>query len=255
MNKIEESIIEKYITIVYDYFKSIAEFIDENKLDNHSLFFSNGINIIKNIFEYSLIKKKNLNSVDLYSKCSYYYYLEYIKQLQENEIYLEIDYGKTSVFVYEKILNEINTDDTNTITNILSLNDGDDNLLETDIKEILSDINIFINNLFNWNSSYRLKDYKKICKNNLRIVLKYYKNIKIINQYISLLKEKIDIPLNDNINLINNTCSLLTNSKNKNDNELTIVKKFYINEDVLKEKFKSLNTKDFVYWLICHNSR
>ena len=47
MNKIEESIIEKYITIVYDYFKSIAEFIDENKLDNHSLFFSNGINIIK----------------------------------------------------------------------------------------------------------------------------------------------------------------------------------------------------------------
>ena len=70
-----------------------------------------------------------------------------------------------------------------------------------------------------------------------------------------MLKEKLDINQEDNTRLINNTCLMLTNSKKKINEDLNLIKKFYINDEVLREKYKTLTTKDFVYWLVFHNSR
>ena len=66
-------------------------------------------------------------------------------------------------------------------------------------------MNIFLNNLFNWNINTKISEYKFICKNNLKIIGKNYKNIKIINQYITLLKEKVEITKDDNTKIITNT--------------------------------------------------
>ena len=255
MNKIEELIIEKYINIVNEFFDSINNYLNINLIDNHNKFLSGALSIIKNIFEYTLTKKKNLVTVELYSQRAFFYYLEYIKQLQEAEIYIDLDYTQTCVFVYEKIVSEINNDDGNSISNILSLTDSNSNILNIDIKDVISEINIFISNLFNWNSKSRIDDYKKIYKNNLKIIKKYYKNITLINKYINLLKEKLEISQDDNIKIINNTCSMLTTTKKKIDEELNFIRKFYINEETLKDKYKTLNTKDFVYWLIFQNNR
>lgn len=255
MNKIDNSISENYINIVSEYFESIPNYVNLNLVDNHSLFLSNGLNIIKNIFEYTLITKKNLVTVDLYSHRAFYYYLEYVKQIQEAEMHLDIDYTKTSMFVYERIVGEINNDDTNSIANILSLNDQTSNLKNIDIKDLINQINIFIHNLFNLNSKQRIDGCNEKIKRNINIIKKYYKNVSLINKYVNLLKEKIEISDEDNFKIITNTCLMLTSSRRKTGlNLVNLVKKFYINEEVLTDKYKNLSAKDFVYWLVFHNN-
>ena len=254
MNKIEELVVEKYINIINDFFDSIDKYVNVNLIDNNSKFLSNSLSIIKNIFEYTLTKKKNLVTVELYSQRAFFYYLEYMKQLQEAEMYLDIDYTQTSVFVYEKIVGEINNEDGNSISNILSLTDSNSNILNIDMKDIISQLNIFISNLFSWNNSNNIYDYKKVYKNNIITIKKYYKNITLINKYVNLLKEKLDISEDDNVKIINNTCLIVTSSKKKIDENFNFIRKFYINEEILKEKYKSLATKDFIYWLVSQNN-
>lgn len=118
---------------------------------------------------------------------------------------------------------------------------------------MFDETNIFINNLFNWNKNSTIMDYQTICNNNLNILFKNYKNIKSINNYITLIKEKINIPNNENINVINSTCKCIANNKNKNV-YLNIINKIYLNEDLLKDKYDKMKTNDFIYWLICHNN-
>jgi len=250
---IEENIIEIFILLINEFFSSINEYIDVNKLDNHTLFVITGINAVRNSFEYTIIKKRNLVSAKLYSQRSIYYFLEYIKQLFEVNMYLELDYTKISIFVNAKIINEINNTETNTLTNILSLTMDDEQILNININKMFDETNIFINNLFNWNKNSTIMDYQTICNNNLNILFKNYKNIKSINNYITLIKEKINIPNNENINVINSTCKCIANNKNKNV-YLNIINKIYLNEDLLKDKYDKMKTNDFIYWLICHNN-
>ena len=251
--KKEEIIIELFITLINEYFDSIKEYVDVMKLDNHTIFIATGLRILKNIFEYTLIKKKNSVSLKLYSQRSIYYYLEYIKQLQDNELYFNINYNKAALFVLNKIMDEINDKDNSTLSNILSLDNKED-ITDIDIKDMINETNIFINNLFNWNNKSTVTDYIDICKNNLNSLRKHYKNIKIINNYVTLIKEKIEINKEDNSNLILNACKLISNNKKKNNEYNNIIKKFYIDNDILKDKYKNLNMNEFINWLICYNN-
>lgn len=251
--KKEEIIIELFITLINEYFDSIKEYVDVMKLDNHTIFIATGLRILKNIFEYTLIKKKNSVSLKLYSQRCIYYYLEYIKQLQDNELYFNINYNKAALFVLNKIMDEINDKDNSTLSNILSLDNKED-ITDIDIKDMINETNIFINNLFNWNNKSTVTDYIDICKNNLNSLRKHYKNIKIINNYVTLIKEKIEINKEDNSNLILNACKLISNNKKKNNEYNNIIKKFYIDNDILKDKYKNLNMNEFINWLICYNN-
>jgi hypothetical protein len=83
---------------------------------------------------------------------------------------------------------------------------------------------------------------------------KNFKNINTINNYIILLKEKINIPDNDNTKIINSICNFIATNKKKNNEYLNIIKKFYINEELLKEKYEKMKLNDFINWLICYNN-
>lgn len=251
--KKEEIIIELFIILINEYFDSIKEYVDTEKLDNHTIFITTGLRVLRNIFEYTLIKKKNSVSLKLHSQRCIYYYLEYIKQLQDNELYFNINYNKAALFVLNKIMDEINDKDNSTLSNILSLDDKED-ITDIDIKEMIKETNIFIDNLFNWNNTSTVTDYIGICKNNLNSLRKHYKNIKIINNYVTLVKEKIEINKEDNSNLILNACKLISNNKKKHNEYNNIIKKFYIDNDILKDKYKNLNINEFINWLICYNN-
>lgn len=251
--KKEEYLIELLILLINEYFDSIKEYINLKKVENHTIFIITGIRVLKNIFEYALIKTKNSTSLKLYSQRSIYYYLEYIKQLQDNDLYFDTNYNKAALFVLNKIMDEINDTDNNTLSNILSL-DSIEDITDIDIKDMIKETNIFIDNLFNWNNISIMEDYINICKNNLNLLRKHYKNIKIINSYITLVREKIEINKDDNSNLILNACNLISTNKKKNNEYSNIIKKFYINNDILKDKYKSLNMRDFINWLVCYNN-
>jgi hypothetical protein len=252
LKKKEDHIIELFILLINEYFDSIKEYINLDKVDNNTLFIKTGLRVIRNIFEYTLIKTKNSRCLKLYTQRSIYYYLEYIKQLQDNDIYFDTNYNKAALFVLNKIMDEVNNKDNNTLSNILSLDNNED-IIDIDIEHMSKETSIFIDNLFNWNNTSTINDYINIGKNNLSILRKNYKNIKIINNYITLLKEKIEINKEDNSNLILNACKLISNNKKKHNEYNNIIKKFYIDNDVLKDKYKNLNINEFTNWLVCYN--
>lgn len=248
----EENIIDLFINLIKDFFLLINEYLDVNKIENHTLFLITAINVIRNSFEYTLIKKKDLVNTKIYSERTIYYYLEYIKQLQEmDEICYDVNYSKVSIFINSKFLNNINNEEDELIVSLSNKQIIDDNI---NIKKMMEDIDIFINNLYNWNINKKIIDYQKVTENNLNILKKHYKNINKINNYIYLLKERIDIKDDENINLINSTCKFITNNKKIENEYLSIIKKFYINDDKLKEKYEKMKLNEFIYWLISYNN-
>ena len=56
----EDNIIDLFIILIKDFFVLINEYIDVNRIENHTLFLITGINLLRNSFEYTLIKKKDI---------------------------------------------------------------------------------------------------------------------------------------------------------------------------------------------------
>lgn len=248
----EDNIIDLFIILIKDFFVLINEYLDVNRIENHTLFLITGINLIRNSFEYTLIKKKDLVNTKIYCERTIYYYLEYIKQLLEvDDTCYDINYSKVSIFINSKFLNNINNEEDELIVSLSNKQIIDNNI---NIKKLIEDINIFISNLYNWKLNKKIIDYQNITDNNLNVLKKHYKNINKINNYIFLLRERVEIIDNENINLINSICKFITNNK-KNDNEyLSIIKKFYINNDKLIDKYEKMNLNEFIYWLISYNN-
>lgn len=248
----EEDIIDLFVILINEFFDFINDYIDVNQLENHTLFLITGISILRNSFEYTLIKKKDLVNTKLYCERTIYYYLEYIKQALELDE-LCLNYRNISIFINSKIVNEIN-ENNETDTLILSLSDEKIINKNINIKKMIEDADVFINNLFNWNNKNKINYYHELSNKHLNILKKNFKNINTINNYIILLKEKINIPDNDNIKLINSICNFIAINKKKNNEYLNIIKKFYINEELLKEKYEKMKLNDFINWLICYNN-
>lgn len=248
----EEDIIDLFVILINGFFDLINEYIDVNQLENHTLFLITGISVLRNCFEYTLIKKKDLVNTKIYCERTAYYYLEYIKQALELDE-LCLNYRNISIFINSKIVNEIN-ENNETDTLILSLSDEKIINKDINIKKMIEDADLFINNLFNWNNKKKINYYHELSNKHLNILKKNFKNINTINNYIILLKEKINIADNDNIRLINSICNFIAINKKKNNEYLNIIKKFYINEELLKEKYEKMKLNDFINWLVCYNN-
>ena len=67
------------------------------------------------------------------------------------------------------------------------------------------------------------------------------------------ITKKYERTYDTNSNLILNACKLISNNKKKHNEYNNIIKKFYIDNDVLKDKYKNLNINEFTNWLVCYN--
>lgn len=251
----EEDIVDLFLILINDFFDLINEYIDVNQLENHNLFLITGISLLRNSFEYTLLKKKDLVNTKIYCERTIYYYLEYIKQALELDD-MCLNYTNISIFINSKILNEINeiNEINETDTLILSLSEEKKINKNIDIKKMIEETNIFINNLFNWNNKNKINYYHELSSKYLNMLKKNFKNINTINNYIILLKEKINIADNENIKLISSICNFIAINKKKNNEYLNIIIKFYINEELLKENYEKMKLNDFINWLVCHNN-
>jgi hypothetical protein len=248
----EDNIIDLFIILIKEFFVLINEYIDVNRIENHTLFLITGINLLRNSFEYTLIKKKDLVNTKIYCERTIYYYLEYIKQLLEvHDTCYDINYSKVSIFINSKFLNNINSEEDELIVSLSNKQLIDKNI---NIKILIEDLNIFINNLYNWKINKKIMDYQNITDNNLNILKKHYKNINKINNYIYLLKERVEIIDTENTNLITSICKFIANNKKNHNEYLSIIKKFYINNDKLIDKYEKMNLNEFIYWLISYNN-
>ena len=156
------------------YFIIMNNFVNlyfENIYDNSSIspdkkyryyIFCKGQEVLANIIKLLLISTNNLDLVLYHTHKAYYYYMEFISQLETDNNQLELNVKDAVIFVYKKTIFELqpstNTDNyTNTDNNTNNTNNTDntnntntdnytDNQLKIDnVEKTMEIVNVFIN--------------------------------------------------------------------------------------------------------------
>jgi len=210
-----ENILEKYLSILTEYFKHL----EENNFNIYNRYYKyiiiNGINCINNIFKILLLYTNNIELVLYHTQKSFIYYIEFITQIgDENNNFLQLNSKDATLFVYKKTIFEIN----NEIRK--------DSSIKKDNREILDNINNYIllskkviNDFININDENIYKNLQ--CK--ILPILKKLIEVLFINNTDIALQCKIDIievilnKYSDNSeNFIVNLQSIIKKLKRKN---------------------------------------
>lgn len=214
---------------ILKYFITINEYINlyiDNIYDNISInvkknyryyIFIKGLEVLSNIINILLIHTNNLDLVIYYCHKAYYYYIEFISQLDYDNNHLELTIKDGIIFVYKKTIFDLKDN----LNNINKSNINEDNIKKIDnIEKIINIINIFvkifvIKDILNLNIQRNNKDLPiNICiLKILNKINKIYNNEyefyiyldKIEQLLSSILKiiNKINIINNDNYNINN----------------------------------------------------
>jgi hypothetical protein len=207
-----ENILEKYLSILTEYFKHL----EEGNFDIYNRYYKyiiiNGVNCINNIFKILLLYTNNIELVLYHTQKSFIYYIEFITQIgNENNNFLQLNSKDATLFVYKKTIFEINND----IRKKFSI--------KKDNKEILDNINNYI-----LLAKKIIDDFININDENI------YKNLQ--NKILPVLKKLIevlfinntDIALEYKINII----EIILNKHNNNSEN------FIVNLQSIMKKFK-----------------
>ena len=127
-------IVIKLHELLIEFIGFITENIKLKNLKIYRFIIIRGLNTVTNVFNHLLLYTKNLNLTCLYSQKAYYYYIEFISQITDDDnIFLQLTSRDTMVYVYKKtiycipkdiqmnISNSIHSEKTNEILNIYNL--------------------------------------------------------------------------------------------------------------------------------------
>lgn len=104
-------ILAKYIDLVTEY---LNYFFENNKIKNtNSLKFIvvRGLETISHVFNTILYYTKNIDITYLHCQKAYYFYIEFIGQiLEDNNVFLQLSSKDATMYVYKKTIFEINSE-------------------------------------------------------------------------------------------------------------------------------------------------
>ena len=216
-----ESILEKYLSILTEYFKHLEDSNFNICNRYYKYIIINGINCTNNILKILLLYTNNIELVLYHTEKSFIYYIEFITQISdENNNFLQLNSKDATLFVYKKTIFEI-------------INDiRKDFSIKKDNMEILDNINNYtilstkiINYFININDENIYENIYENIQNKLLPILKKLIEVLFINNIDIDLKYKIDIIEN----IIN---------KDSNNSEIFIVN--------LQNIIKKIKRKNFV---------
>lgn len=197
-------IIEKYYTLVLEYFKFIIENVKiKNKVFSRFIMIR-GLDTITNVFNNIFYYTKNIDLTYFHCQKSFYFYVEFVGQISEDEkMFLQLTSRDATTYVYKKTIFEINneckknineniSDETNGKLTIIN---NYINIYKTIIYKIIGNEN------FNKNVTY-IDFFEKICKKLNKTVLneedvillnkildKFYFIVDDIDYYFDILQQ------------------------------------------------------------------
>lgn len=103
-----EQITEKYSLLINEYLKVIMGSISIKKIDYFKFVLMRGINTITTVFTYILLYSRNLHMAYYYSQKAFYYYIEFISQISEDQhSFLQLTSKDATMYVYKKTIFDI----------------------------------------------------------------------------------------------------------------------------------------------------
>lgn len=251
-SSITQTTVKEFVKMIQDYL--IFCYNDDNLKENkHKQFLINrGLNMLYYIFTTIFMYTKNLEITIYHSKKAFYYYIEFLGQIiEQDNTYLQLTSKDAILFVYKKTIFEINEQQKK-------------NLVMTDdetkkIKMIFSTCQIYID-LISYIFSNENMDEITIKKYHKKIK----KNTKMIEKIINM---KFFKELNiKNINIISFFIEYMKTQNMTGDNFFQYIEYFIIqlkdidyskqllHEKILNEHFlynlKTFSKKKFIKWIL-----
>ncbi len=183
-----KSIISTYSEIIMEYIKLCVNNLIIRENDYYIFTFKRGYSTLSHCFKVLFMYSKNLNIVEQNCNKANCYYIEFIGQIgEDSNSYLQLNSKDASLFVYKKILFDIDQD----FRKNFVLNEEEKNFLKIihdiiklydDIIMNIMDIEVYENkkellNLILTNSKTFLNRILKLSRNNVKLVNIFVNNI------------------------------------------------------------------------------
>jgi len=252
--------ITKYILLIKEFFDLVNQSETIKNLNQPSITIDIGINVMNRVFEYVIMKVGSINIAYYYSQKSYYYYLEYMEQINNTDILNNLNHIDAVLFIYKKTIFDINndsdnnesTESVNSIQNIMSLNDELVNDFGKPLLQEFKKISTFIKTVFHFdNTNISFEQHYQLC-NFLNRYLQKLEVIETVTFILEIFQTKLLISSEKYLEFVKDFLLKLEMTKKpfafkttdeRND---TILKKFYIGENNVIQKFHDLSSKEIV---------
>lgn len=226
-----DNVTKKYVLLINEYLKFIVE-KSEYKNNNYFKFIIiRGCHVITNIFNNILYYTNNLDLTFYHCQKAYYYYVEFIDQVtNEQHTFLQLTSRDAMFYVYKKIFSET-----------LHIKNEHSNVCSDELNDKLSIIdehihvfnNIFVFTIQNLNLNkenlniIKKNNYKKICDKIINLHLEV-ENCKTLYNLIEKKHQKICKNNNDNVKITlieyyNSLTNIITNFPYKNSDSMQTI--------------------------------
>ena len=102
-------VLKKYVSIVMEYMSFISENVNIKKHPYYRYILERGFDTITNVFKILYYFTKNLELTYYHSQKAYYFYIEFIEQISDDQnIFLKLSSRESALFVYKKTIFGIN---------------------------------------------------------------------------------------------------------------------------------------------------
>ena len=103
--------VQKYSELIIEYFKFVMENIKIKNSNFSKFIIIRGLDTITNVFLNILYFTKNVDLTYFHSQKSYYFYVEFVSQISDDEkMFLQLTSRDATTYVYKKTVFEINNE-------------------------------------------------------------------------------------------------------------------------------------------------
>lgn len=104
-------ILNKYVEVLIEYMRFISEKIIIMKKSYYRFIFERGIETISHVFSVIFYYTKNLEITFYHSQKAYYFYIEFIEQMSDDNVtFLKLSSRDAILFVYKKTIFDLNNE-------------------------------------------------------------------------------------------------------------------------------------------------
>jgi hypothetical protein len=233
--------IKKYSELIIEYFKFIMENIKMKNINLFRFIIIRGLDTITNVFLNLIYFTKNVDLTYFHSQKSYYFYVEFVSQISDDEkMFLQLTSRDATTYVYKKTVFDINNE-------FKKINENVTEEFKLKMNIIKSFINLY--------QSYLIKiiQTKNIDSNHINYLVKLVEklnnftnksNINILENIVEKMYNKIE-----NIELFFEINSLLVKQFIKTSKVIKFNEDKFNLED-FNEKLLELAPNKFIHWFL-----
>tara|TARA_B100001057_G_C22867293_1_gene957112 strand:- start:1726 stop:2544 length:819 start_codon:yes stop_codon:yes gene_type:complete len=254
---IKMRIVDKYYTVIEELLCQLEKVLNNITDININACMYIAVNSIHRVFEYVLIKTKNIEKAYYYAQKTYFYYIEYMEQIYKTNLQNNLNQTDAVLFIYKKTIFEIQNGNESktfdTITNIMTFEDEITDINYKEYKEWLQKLCKVVNTFFNWENTRITFDERIKLSNSL--LQKFLLQIDTINDifYLELLQEKLEMNYSTYYDLLNEYLEYQKKNTYQYDDydieSKCFMLRFYTEKNTMYETYEKNDMKGLIKWM------